>query len=213
MVARGADGTDQILWGKNLQRCSKNPYSLIDPYDSYQHNKWNRDKLRKVKVGTVVRCMRGDTGWEALKVLRILRSGCHQHVKYSVALDRCIHHQSVRLSKKMLSRARRDNKLWGCGCQPAAIRTERHVVSPETYVSVTKPSHPSMPNPTYTYTANITKVHASSRLDLQDRFPGAIEGHGAVNPARALFCCTGGGERNVQEVQGKRSRGKLRGGQ
>ena len=39
----------------------------------------------------------------------------------------------MKLSKRMLTRVRRDNKLWGSGCRPPATLTERYVVSASTY--------------------------------------------------------------------------------
>ena len=147
VVVQGEDGKEQILWAKHARCCNTNPHSVQDPYDAYAHNKWNRAALRKVTVGTVVRHLRKaqsvpPTGcapdnstsvWETSIVVRVIRSGSHQYVNYSVAAERCIHHQSVRLSKRMISRARRDNRLWGSGCRSSATCTERHVVSPTAY--------------------------------------------------------------------------------
>ena len=127
----------------------ENKHGVQTPYEAYSHNKWNRIKLRGVKVGTVVKHRR-ITGtvapkgcalvehtpvvWDTSTVLRVLRSGCHQYVNYTVPTERCVHHLSVRLSAKMLTRARRDNRLWSSGRhQSPAVLTERHVVSPATY--------------------------------------------------------------------------------
>ena len=147
-VVRGYDGKEEILWGKDLRRCSENPHSIKDPYDAFEHNKWNRKKLVGVKRGTLV-SRRVNTSvvapvgcavsshpggeWKQVKVLRVIRSGCSQTHEYSVSLHRCIHDSSVKVSKRMLTRARRDNKLWGDGGRPAATLTERYVVSPQTY--------------------------------------------------------------------------------
>ena len=124
VVVRGAGGAEQGLWGKNLKRCQDNEHGLSTPYDSYEHNKRNRFLLRGVKVGTVVQhrnnvasvpptgCAPGksSTAWETSRVLRVIRAGSHQYVNYTQPAERCIHHLSVRLSARMLSRARRDNR-------------------------------------------------------------------------------------------------------
>ena len=148
MVVRGHDGKEQVLWGKDLRRCSSNPHSRQDPYDSYLHNKWNRKQLCGVKVGTVVEhractvvvppsgCAARNKPrkeWVKSKVLRVVRSGCTKHIVYSVPTGRCIHDESVKVTKRMLSRARRDNRLWSQGCRSHSTCTERHVVSPDTY--------------------------------------------------------------------------------
>ena len=68
------------------------------------------------------------------KLVRVLRSGGWQRVLYTVPLKRCIHHDSVRVTKKMVDRARRENRTWGQGLPPpASVLTERHVVTNETY--------------------------------------------------------------------------------
>ena len=47
---------------------------------------------------------------------------------------RCIHQQSVRVTKKMITRARHDNRVWGAGLRPPPSRlTERHVITKETF--------------------------------------------------------------------------------
>ena len=68
------------------------------------------------------------------KAKRIVRAGSWQRVSYSVSLSRCLHEQSVRVTKKMIERARRDNRLWGSGLRPPTTRLqERHVISPDTF--------------------------------------------------------------------------------
>ena len=148
-VVCGDDGKEEILWGKDLRRCSDNPHPITDPYEAFDHNKWNRKRLVGVGRGTLVSC-RVNTSvvapvgcavnshpaggeWKKVKVLRVIRSGCSQTVEYNVPRDRCIHDSSVKVSKRMLTRARRDNKLWGDGGRPPATLTERHVVSAQTY--------------------------------------------------------------------------------
>ena len=148
VVVRGTDGKEHILWGKDLLRCSRNPHSRTDPYDARAHNKWNRNKLRGVKRGTNVQytvatpvpppvgCVSSQDNvgvYVRCKVLRVIRSGCYQNVIYSVNPDRCIHSSSVKVTKRMLSRARRDNRLWGSGMRPPVVMTEKHVISPATY--------------------------------------------------------------------------------
>ena len=131
----------------------KIPIPKLTPmmHDAQAFNKWNRNKLRKVKQGTVVehhvvstsvfapvRCValqEDKVGvYVKSKVVRIIRSGCWQNVSYSVNPDRCIHESSVKLTRRMLSRARRDNRLWDSGTKPAVVVNEKHIVSPETHV-------------------------------------------------------------------------------
>ena len=145
VVVRGTDGKEQILWGKDLLRCSKNPHSRIDPCAAREHNKWNRNQLRKVKRGTVVDHLVATSvpppvGCVALpdkagvyaksKVVRVIRSGCWQNVSYSLDPLRCIHHSSKKLTRSMLKRARRDNRLWGSGLRPPVVVTEKHNTDP-----------------------------------------------------------------------------------
>ena len=125
VVVRGKDGKEEILWGKDLKCCIDNPHPVGDePYDALAHNKWNREKLRTtVKEGTLVQHLvksvevapagctpdSSTAVWRTAKVLRVIRSGSHQDVLYSVQACRCIHKHSVKLTKRMLKRARRDN--------------------------------------------------------------------------------------------------------
>ena len=68
------------------------------------------------------------------KVLRIVRAGSWQRVLYTVTIARCLHKQSVRVTRKMLQRARRDNETWGQGIRPPPARLkERHVISADTF--------------------------------------------------------------------------------
>ena len=149
VVVRGKDGKEEILWGKYLKCCIDNPHPVGgEPYDAHAHNKWNREKLRKVKEGTTLvqhlvkpvevapaGCTPGSSTavWRSAKVLRVIRSGSYQDVLYSVQACRCIHKHSVKLTKRMLKRARQDNRLWGGGCRAPVSFTERHIVSPDTY--------------------------------------------------------------------------------
>ena len=86
-----------------------------------------------MQVGTVVEY---PVGQEYIKgqVLRIVRAGSWQRVLYTVSIARCLHEQSVRVTRKMLQRARRDNETWGQGMRPPpASLTERHVISADTF--------------------------------------------------------------------------------
>ena len=147
-VVRGGDGKEHIVWGKDIFRCRDNPHSLEDPYDSKDYHKWNRQRLRKIYSGSLIKCrvplssvppagcapINGPKDeWKTAKVLRVIRSGCFQHVQYTVESSRCINELSVKLSKRMLTRARRDNQLWGSGHRPPATLTERHVITAATY--------------------------------------------------------------------------------
>ena len=86
-----------------------------------------------MQVGTVVEY---PVGQEYIKgqVLRIVRAGSWQRVLYTVSIARCLHEQSVRVTRKMLQRARRDNETWCQGMRPPpASLTERHVISADTF--------------------------------------------------------------------------------
>ena len=149
VVVRGDDGKEMVLWGKDLLQCKTNPHSLKDPYTSMAHHKWNRIELRPLKPGLLVQHQRSVScvppagcaeskeddldPWTKAIVLRVIRSGSTRHVVYSVATPRCIHDDSVRLTRRMLQRARRDNRLWGSGFKAPARCTERHVVSAKSY--------------------------------------------------------------------------------
>ena len=55
LVFKGKNSKEEILWGKHLKCCIGNPHPVGDePYDALAHKKWNREKLRKVKAGTLV---------------------------------------------------------------------------------------------------------------------------------------------------------------
>ena len=150
VIRSPTDGSEQIVWGKDLRRCSENPHTRVDPYGTRDHNKWNRDKLRKVKKGTVVehlvyKSAAAPAGCAKVKdmdavgtyvqsqVIRVIRAGCWRDVEYSVGADRCIHDRSVKVTKRMLTRARKDNRLWGSGMRAPVTVTEKHIVSPATY--------------------------------------------------------------------------------
>jgi len=66
-------------------------------------------------------------------VLRVIRAGCWKNIEYQCHPGRCINEKSIKLTRKMLWRARRDNKLWGSGIRPPVVVTEKHVVSVATY--------------------------------------------------------------------------------
>jgi len=141
VVVRTAQGAEKVCWGHELHRCSDNPHSVLDPYGAHEYHKWNRKKLRKLKAGSIVQYhlppkpgVRDTSVWVQVNVLRTVRGGCWQNVKYSVQKWRCLHELSVRLTKRMIERARRDNRLWGAGLlPPVPVLRERHIVSPETY--------------------------------------------------------------------------------
>lgn len=68
-----------------------------------------------------------------------MRAGNWQRVVYTVDKNKCLHEQSVRVTKRMLTRARRDNMVWGQAMRPPpAICTERHVISAETFEHLQK---------------------------------------------------------------------------
>ena len=52
---------------------------------------------------------------------------------YHVDSERCLNQSSVRLTRCMITRARRDNRVWGSGCRNPATLTERHCISAATY--------------------------------------------------------------------------------
>ena len=133
VVVTGSDGKEKVVWGQELERCSKNPHNRTDPYQSQRHHHYNRLKLQGVKPGVVVSYPCGDK-YVKSKVKAVVRAGMWQRVMYTVPLSKCIHDQSVRVTKKMVDRARRDNRTWGVGLRPPASNTtERHVVSVETF--------------------------------------------------------------------------------
>ena len=94
---------------------------------------YTRDKLKDIKFGTVVAYPCGQEYIKS-KVLRVVRAGNWQRVLYTVSRKRCLHNQSVRVTKRMIVRARRDNRMWGVGLRPPQAQlTEKHVVTPETF--------------------------------------------------------------------------------
>ena len=141
----------QVLWGRELRRCAKNPYPVAgDPYDAKAHNKWNRKKLHKLKAGSTIEyrpkspCYCPPPGaapvakkhpdvWVKTKVLRVVRVGNVRPFDYTVPAKRCLHQDSVRCTARMVRRARRNNKLWGEALLPPATLKERHIVTPKTF--------------------------------------------------------------------------------
>ena len=105
------DGKEKVVWGKELKRCAKQTHDGDDPYAARNYHKRVRRLLKDVKVGTVVEHPVGQE-YVSTKVLRIVRAGSWQSVLYSVPISKCIHDKSVRLTKRMIERARRDNRLY-----------------------------------------------------------------------------------------------------
>ena len=122
----------QVLSGKDLKRCSKNLIKPVDPYDAVMYHKQNRKLLKQVKTGSVVSYRAGST-WVQTKVIRVVQSGGYRNVVYHVDSERCLNQSSVRLTRCMITRARRDNRVWGSGCRNPATLTERHCISAATY--------------------------------------------------------------------------------
>lgn len=133
VVVRTGAGKEKVLWGRELHRCSKNPHTPTQPYNAKEYHTWNRKSLRKLKEGSTVQYLVHGK-WQPTRALRIVRGGSFQNAKYSVPVWRCLHEHSVRLTKKMIERARRDNRLWGAGLRaPRPMIRERVIVRPETY--------------------------------------------------------------------------------
>ena len=134
VVVKDKAGNDHVVWGMELERCSKNPHKRDDPYESERFHAYNRAQLKSMSEGTVVSYPCGNE-YQQTKVMRIVRAGCVQRVRYTVPLSRCIiHKQSVKVTKKLIESARKDNRLWGAGIRPPPPSiTERHVITPETY--------------------------------------------------------------------------------
>ena len=128
-----AGGQERVIWGRELLRCAKNHHGVDQPYEAKKHHDFNRKLLKGIKEGTVVSYPSGNA-YVQTKVIRVVRAGSWQRVLYTVKTSRCLHKESVRLTKKMIERARRDNLIWGQGFRPAPSRLqERHVVSVETF--------------------------------------------------------------------------------
>ena len=133
VVVTGTDGNEKVVWGHELERCANNEYERSDPHQSEKYHKHNRHKLQGVIAGTVVSYPH-DGKYIKSKVKAVVRASCWQTVSYTVPLSKCVHQDSVRCTKKMIDRARRDNYMWGAGLRPPPSRmTERHVVSAKTY--------------------------------------------------------------------------------
>ena len=127
------EGKEKVVWGQELKRCAKHTHDGDDPYTARNYHKTIRRLLKDIKVGTVVDHPVGQE-YVSTRVIRIVRAGSWQRVLYSVPISKCIHDKSVRLTKRMIERARRDNRLWGTGLRPPSTHLkERHVISPETF--------------------------------------------------------------------------------
>ena len=133
VVVIAQNGAEKVFWGQELERCAKNPHSRDDPYSARNYHKHNHRHLKGLKPGTVVAYPCGNDYIKS-KVVRVVRAGNWQRVLYTVSHHRCLHQESVRVTKKLIARARRENRLWGAGLRPPPSRlTERHVVTKETF--------------------------------------------------------------------------------
>ena len=208
----------QVLWGRELRRCAKNPYPVAgDPYDAKAHNKWNRKKLHKLKAGSTIEyrpkspCYCPPTGaapvakkhpdvWVKTKVLRVVRVGNVRPFDYTVPAKRCLHQDSVRCTARMVRRARRNNKLWGEDLLPPATLKERHIVTPKTFdhlrdfifstdfVELLKAR---------CITSFYLPVHCIRSLLLSIQWSYY---QGTNNTAGSLLCSTWGGSDDIQKV-------------
>ena len=133
VVVMDNNGMEKVVWGQELRRCSSNPHARDSPYDASKHHKWNRQKLRKLNEGKTVEYPSAKEYVKA-RVIRVVRGGCWQNVRYTVPVWRCLHQHSVKVTKRMIERARRDSRIWGSGLRaPPLALTERHIVTPETF--------------------------------------------------------------------------------
>lgn len=133
VVVASSEGNERVVWGQELKRCQNNPHKRDDPYSSKSYHAYNRQTLQHIKAGTVVSYPDGNE-FATSKVIRVIRAGCYQRVRYTVDMRRCIHAESVRVTRQMLKRARRDNRLWGAGLRPAPpTLREKHVITAATY--------------------------------------------------------------------------------
>ena len=127
------EGKEKVVWGQELKRCAKNYHAGDDPYAARNYHKINRRLLKDIKVGTVVEYPVGQE-YFSTKVVRIVRAGSWQRVLYSVPIRKCVHDKSVRVTKRMIERARRINRLWDSGQETGVPNLrERHVISPATF--------------------------------------------------------------------------------
>ena len=87
VVVNDTDGKEKVVWGQELERCSKNPHKRADPYQSQRHHKYNRHKLQGIKPGVVVSYPSGNK-YVKSKVKAVVRTGMWQRVMYTVPLSR-----------------------------------------------------------------------------------------------------------------------------
>ena len=144
VVIKDDVGEERVLNLDELERCKLNPYSMNHPATSVLHHRWNRkqflddsgDQKGRLCVGVQVKHKGPDKKWKTAIVLRVVRGYNQRHVAYTIAKDRVIHANSVRLSRFMIQRARKTNKLWGAAGRRrrahGSVR-ERHVISPATF--------------------------------------------------------------------------------
>ena len=145
VVIKDDSGEECVLNLDDLKRCEHNPHLLGNhPAESVRHHRWNRKQFvdcnDKKKVGGRL-CVgmrvqhKGtvDKKWKTAIVLRVVRGYNKRHVTYTIAKERVLHSNSVRLSESMIKRARKNDKLWGGIKRPHGSVRERHVISPATY--------------------------------------------------------------------------------
>ena len=82
-------GLEKVIWGQELERCSKNPHNRDDPYAARNYHKWNHRELQGVKQGTVVAYPCGEEYIKS-KVVRVVRAGNWQRVLYTVSRNRYV---------------------------------------------------------------------------------------------------------------------------
>ena len=144
VVIQDDSGEERVLNLDDLKRCEDNPHPMNHPANSVLHHRWNRkqfvDCQDKKKVGRrlcqgmrVHHKVTGGKTWKTSIVLRVVRGYNKRHVTYTIAKDRVLHANSVRLSQSMIKRARKTTKLWGGRKRPHGSVRERHVISPATY--------------------------------------------------------------------------------
>jgi len=87
VVVINQTGAEQVVWGQELERCSKNPHNRDDPYSARNYHKYNQRELQGVKPGTVVAYPCGNEYIKS-KVVRVVRAGNWQRVLYTVSRKR-----------------------------------------------------------------------------------------------------------------------------
>ena len=87
VVVINQTGAEEVVWGQELERCSKNPHNREDPYSARNHHKYNQRVLQGVKPGTVVAYPCGNEYIKS-KVVRVIRAGNWQRVLYTVSRNR-----------------------------------------------------------------------------------------------------------------------------